>query len=189
MAQTKLGLKLAPIASSNRATNDSLSVESNGSKMNISIGLIVDKALTDTYYLSTGLVYIPKRVAFGYSDPAIEDEEYNLQYLQIPISLKLFTNEVAPDLKVFFQVGTGLEFKVFEERADPSHFIVEKFNAIDLSVLLGSGIEYRAGINTTLFGGFSYQRGLTNVVAEPATLYEDLQLRSTIFSIDLGVKF
>lgn len=189
MAQTKLGLKVAPVASSNRATNDAQDVESDGSKMKVSIGLIVDKPLTETYYFSTGLVYIPKRVAFRFSDPTIEDEEYNLQYLQIPLSLKLFTNEIAPDIKMFFQVGAGLEFKVYEEKQDPDYFIVNEFNAMDLSVILGSGVEYRAGINTTLFGGISYQRGLTNVLGEPAVGFEDLQLRSTILSIDLGVKF
>jgi hypothetical protein len=189
MAQTKLGLKLAPVASSNRANNINQDVEGEGSKMKVSIGLIVDKPLTETYYFSTGLVYIPKRVAFRFEDPTIEAEEYNLQYLQIPVSLKLFTNEVAPDVKVFFQVGAGLEFKVYEEKQDPNYFIVNEFNAMDLSVILGSGVEFRAGINTTLFGGFSYQRGLTNAMGESAVGYEDLQLRNTIFSIDLGVKF
>lgn len=189
MAQTKLGLKIAPVVSSNRATNDSLSVESDGSKMKVSIGLIVDKPLTETYYLSTGLIYVPKRVAFRFADPALEDEEYNLQYLQIPLTLKLFTNEISPDVKAFFQVGAGLEFKVYEEKQDPLYVAVNEFNAMDLSVILGTGVEYRAGINTTLFGGISYQRGLTNVVSEPNILNEDLQLRTTIFSIDIGVKF
>ncbi len=188
MAQVKLGLKLAPVISSNRAKNDLQTVENDGSKMKFSIGLVADKTLSDTYFLSSGLIYLPKRIAFRNADGTVE-EEYKLQYLQIPATLKLFTNELAPDLKAYLQVGSALEIKVFDEAEDPSFVNVEKFTPIDIPVILGAGIEYRAGINTTLFGGFSYQRGLINAVNEASAAFEDLQLRSTIFSIDFGVKF
>lgn len=188
MAQIKLGLKFAPVVTSNRAKNDAQTVENDGSKMKFSIGLIADKTLSETYYLSSGLVYLPKRAAFRSADGTTE-EEYKLQYLQIPVTLKLFTNEIAPDLKAYLQIGSGLEIKVFDEPEDPSFVVVEKFTPIDVPVILGGGIEYRAGINTTLFGGFSYQRGLVNTVGETIDGQADLQLRSTIFSIDLGVKF
>ncbi len=188
MAQVKLGLKLAPVISSNRAKNDAQTVENDGSKMKFSVGLVADKVLSDTYYLSSGLIYLPKRASFRNADGSVE-EEYKLQYLQIPATLKLFTNELAPDMKAYLQVGTALEIKVFDEAEDPTFTNIEKFTPIDIPVILGAGIEYRAGINTTLFGGFSYQRGLINTVNEASAAFEDLQLQSTIFSIDLGVKF
>ncbi|MEP1034234.1 porin family protein [Ekhidna sp.] len=188
MAQVKLGLKLAPVITSNRAKNDAQTVENDGSKMKFSIGLVADKTLSDTYYLSTGLIYLPKRASFRNADGTVE-EEYKLQYLQIPATLKLFTNELAPDMKAYLQIGTALEIKVFDEAEDPTFVNVEKFTPIDVPVILGAGIEYRAGINTTIFGGFSYQRGLINTVNEASAAFEDLQLRNTIFSIDFGVKF
>ena len=187
-AQVKLGLKLAPVITSNRAKNDAQTVENDGSKMKFSLGLVADKVLSDTYYFSTGLIYLPKRASFRNADGTVE-EEYKLQYLQIPASLKLFTNELAPDIKAYLQVGSALEIKVFDEAEDPSFVNVEKFTPIDIPVIIGGGIEYRAGINTTLFGGFSYQRGLINTVNEASAAFEDLQLRNTVFSIDLGVKF
>lgn len=188
MAQVKLGLKLAPVISANRAKNDAQTVENDGSKMKFSIGLVADKVLSDTYYLSTGLIYLPKRAAFRNADGTVE-EEYKLQYLQIPATLKLFTNELAPDMKAYLQLGAALEIKVFDEAEDPTYINIEKFTPIDIPVILGAGIEYRAGINTTLFGGFSYQRGLINAVNEASAAFEDLQLRNAVFSIDLGVKF
>ncbi|SNS48769.1 Outer membrane protein beta-barrel domain-containing protein [Ekhidna lutea] len=188
LAQIKLGLKLAPIVTANRAKNDAQTVENDGTKMKFSVGLIADQALSDTYYLSTGLVYLPKRAAFRSADNTLE-EEYKLQYLQIPATLKLFTNEMAPDLKAFLLIGSGLEIKVFDEAGDPSYDTVESFTPIDIPVILGGGVEFRAGINTTLFGGFSYQRGLVNTVNEAAAGNEDLQILNTIFSIDFGVKF
>ena len=186
-AQTKLGLKLSPVIASNRVTNDAQNVDNDGSALKLSVGLVVDKPISESYYLSTGLIYMPKRAAFRAS--ADSTENYTLQYLQIPVTLKLFTNEVAPDLKVYFQVGGALEFKVFDEPKEPSFVVVDKFNPVDFSVILGSGVEYRAGINTTIFAGISYQRGLSNVVSEAIAGAEDLQIRNTIVSIDLGVKF
>ena len=188
MAQIKLGLKLAPVVAANRAKNDAQTVENDGSKMKFSVGLVADKTLSDTYFLSSGLIYLPKRVAFRDASGTIE-EEYKLQYLQIPATLKLFTNEIAPDVKGFLQIGSALEILVFNEEEDPSYTTVEKFTPIDIPVILGAGIEFRAGINTAIFGGFSYQRGLVNVVNGAADGFGDLQLRNTVFSIDLGVKF
>lgn len=186
-AQTQLGMKLAPVVVSNRATNEAQSVENDGSALKFSIGLVVDKPISDSYFLSSGLIYVPKRLAFR-TDSATS-EEYTVQYLQIPLSLKLFANEVAPDIKPYFQIGAGLEIKVFDEPTDPDYVVVEKFNPIDFSVLIGAGVEYRAGINTTLFAGISYHRGLVNAVNETIAGADDLQLRNTVFSIDFGVKF
>lgn len=189
LAQTKLGLKIAPVIASNRVTNDAQTVGNDGSKLNLSVGLIVDKPLSDTYFFSSGLVYLPKRAAFLVSDSTYR-EEYKLQYLQIPLTLKLFTNEVAPDFKVYFQIGGGLEVKVFDEPEDPSFTVINRFNPVDFSVILGTGVEFRAGINTTIFGGISYQRGLSNAVNQVTIASaEDLAIRNTLVSIDLGVKF
>ncbi|MEQ9402216.1 MAG: porin family protein [Cyclobacteriaceae bacterium] len=188
-AQLRLGLKLAPVIVSNRAANEAQTAANDGSKFKMSVGLIADKSFADTYMLSTGLIYLPKRTAFQDGDLGVA-EEYNIQYLQIPVSLKLFTNEIAPDTKVYFQVGGALEIKVFDEPLDPSYTLIESFNPIDIPVILGAGVEFRAGLSTTLFGGISYQRGLTNVIKKvTATTVEDLAMRNTAVSIDLGVKF
>lgn len=186
-AQIKLGLKLAPVIATNRAKNDNQTVENDGSKLKFSVGLIADKTLSETYFLSSGLVYLPKHIAFRAADGT--EEAYTLQYIQIPATLKLFTNEIAPDLKAYLQVGSAIEIKVFDEPEDPNFVVVEKFSPLDVPVILGGGIEYRIGINTALFGGVSYQRGLINAVHQTVDGAADLQLRNTIFSIDLGVKF
>ena len=188
-AQVKLGLKAAPVIVSNRVINDARDVEADGSSLKLSIGLIVDKPISDTYFLSSGLIYMPKRVAFRTEDNTLK-EEYKLQYLQLPATLKLFTNEIVPDMKLFFQVGGGIEINIFDEPEDASFITIEKFNPLDFSVILGSGMEYRAGVNTTIFAGLSYQRGLSNTVNEMAMAANvtDLQIKTTIVSFDLGVK-
>lgn len=200
-AQSKLGLKFSPSISTNRVSLvDSLyDVESDDSGFKFSIGLIYDHELTETYYFSTGLIFVPRQVAFEASEEADQPtanynkepmESYRLNYLQIPLSLKLFTNEVQPDMRVFFQVGMAPEIKVFSEPEEEDYDLIEEFKALDATILFGGGVEYRAGINTTLFASVTYQRGLMNVVkTETFGFQEELFIRSTLVSFDIGIKF
>lgn len=201
-AQSKLGLKFSPSVSSNRISLiDSLyDVEPDGSVFKFSMGLIYDHELTETYYFSTGLIFVPKQVAFMVTEEPDQPtanytkkspyESYRLNYLQIPVSLKLFTNEVQPDTRVFFQVGMAPEIKVFSEPTEEDYDLIEEFKGFDTTILFGGGVEYRAGINTTLFASVTYQRGLNNVIkTETWGFQEELYIRNTLVSFDLGIKF
>ena len=57
--------------------------------------------------------FVPKRV--GIESSGGVEEAYRLHYLQIPIALKLFTNEVALDTRVYFQVGLTADVKLLED--------------------------------------------------------------------------
>lgn len=201
-AQSKLGLKFSPSISTNRISLiDSLyDVEASGSKFKFSLGLIYDHEITETYYLSTGVIYVPKYVGFDASEdedsssgvtyPGEPTEEYRLNYIQIPLALKLYTNEVQPDMRIYFLVGMAAEIKVFDEPMEEDYDLIEEFKGFDSSVLFGAGVEYRAGINTTIFGGFTYQRGLSSVVDKTTfTFQQDLAIRNTVVSMDVGLKF
>ena len=193
--QVKLGLKFSPQLSLNQVEliSDTLDMENASSTARFSLGLVVDKQFTDTYYFSTGLIIMPKRVGIniipenGGTTPNTF-EAYNLQYLQIPVTLKLYTNEIQPDLSIFFQVGGTLELKVDDRPKDEDYVLIEKFNPLDIGAMLGAGAEYRIGINTILFGGFSYQQGLINVVNETRDNI-DLTIKNSVITLDLGVKF
>ncbi|MEQ8547777.1 MAG: porin family protein [Cyclobacteriaceae bacterium] len=199
-AQSKLGLKFSPTIASNRiALVDSLlDVEKNASKFKFSVGLIYDLELSDTYYFSTGLVLVPKSVSFSVSEEpgtattyiGEPQEAYNLQYLQIPLTLKLYTNEIMPDGRIYFQVGGAMEFLVNEEPTNEDYTLIREFKSVDTSIIGAVGFEYRAGINTSLYGGFSYQRGLSNTVKTMTVDFQDeLFIRNTLVSLDLGIKF
>ena len=198
-SQVKLGLKFSPVIANSRIefSSDSLNVENDGSSFRFALGLVADKQLTETYFLSTGLFVVPKRVGISVSPDAGGTqikEEYFLQYLQIPISLKLFTNEIKPDLSIYFQVGGAFEIKLNDRPAEDDYangYLDEEFKGVDGNAMIGIGTEYRAGINTILFAGFTYQRGLFNSLkgTGPAAFNSDLVIRNNVFMIDLGVKF
>ncbi|MEO1256498.1 MAG: porin family protein, partial [Bacteroidota bacterium] len=193
--QARLSLKFSPLVTSNRVTfsSDTLSISNDGLNPRFSLGLIVDKPITDTYSFSTGLVYLPKGVSIstnGSNGGSFRvDEEYRLQYLQIPLTFKLFTNEVHPGLKIYFQVGGGLEVLLHDEPRNDDFEVVEDFSFFDASVILGGGVEYKLGSSTILYGGISYQRGLINIINETISLENDLEIRNTVVSLDLGIKF
>ena len=188
-SQIKLGLKFAPVIASNRVTNDNVTNINDKSTLLMSFGLVVDKHLLDNYFISTGLIYIPKRASFSDNIGSPNKESYKIQYLQLPVTLKLFTNEVAPDMKVYFQLGTGIEFKIHDEPEEGGYVLVEKFEPLDLSILLGAGLEYKLSLDTRVFGGVSYQRGLINTLKKVSVnSAKNLMVRNTIFSIDIGIK-
>ena len=195
-SQTKLGLKFSPLFSSHKTSlkSDQLEVFQGKTATRMSIGLIVDHPLTDTYFLSSGLIYLPKRVSInleeedGGTAPTNPFESYDLNYLQAPLSLKLFNNEIAPDISLFFQVGLILEFKIFEQALNEDYEFISKFNFFDTAAIIGTGIEYRLGINTLFFTGISLQKGLINIINRTNPEYP-LVIRNQIVSIDVGMKF
>lgn len=196
-----LGIKVAPVISSYRIqnTNDDYEIDNGSSALKLSFGLVVDKKLTENYILSTGLIYVPRGVNLATellntdpeaALPAFNDpDEYKLQYLQVPLTIKMFTNEFIPDGRIAFQLGMAPEIKVYEEALEPDDALVEKFQPFNLPVILGAGVEYRVGINTILFGGVSYQRGLNNILKDTQLGSDEFELRSTVVSIDAGIKF
>ncbi len=201
-AQFQLGLKFSPAVSSNRVklisdqSNDTLDIGGAGSRTVFSLGLIGDYNIADTYIFNSGIIWIPKKIRFtvapgddGGSYPNAQ-EEYNLQYLQIPITLKLYTNEILPDLAIFFQLGMASEFKVFEEPDREEYVLIDRFRFFDTSVILGGGVEYRAGINTILFVDVNYQRGLVSAIKSTGVPVEgDFTIRNSMLMFEFGIKF
>ncbi len=185
--QVELGFQLSPSLSFNRIdddnTSDDLSTDGIGGRM--IVGVIGDINFQENYYFSTGLLFVPKRV--GISTP-VGDEAYKLHYLQLPATLKLFTNEVALDMRVYFQVGLTLDFKLLEDNITENATYISDFRGFDSNVLLASGLEYRIGYSTTIYGGLSYRRGLVNVVKN-ASGPGDFIIKNDMLSLDLGVKF
>ena len=103
--------------------------------------------------------------------------------------MKLFTNEVALDTRIYFQGGFAFDIKLKEDKISSEAEYIQDFGFVDASLLLAAGAEYRYGYNTILFGGFSYRRGFGNVVRNAIGPAGDLVIKNDLFSLDLGIKF
>ena len=190
-AQSKIGIKLSPTLSTNRIKYDGKdkAFSSDGVGGRFVFGPIYDHFLTENYSFSTGLLYAPKRVGLEIRQGGTSTtESYRLQYLQLPVTLKLFTNELALDTRLFFQLGGLFDIKI-SEKADADVPVVDRFQFFDAGVHLGIGVEHRLGYNTVLFGGFFYNRGLVNAAAKTTGLADKLRINNDLLGLDLGVKF
>ncbi len=212
-AQVKLGLRLAPGLAVNSVIGDDVfdAAETNGASVRFSAGPIADFFFADNYAISTGLWYTVKRGSFRVPS-GLADENgaslgnqttYNLQMIQIPVTVKLYTNEVAPDIRVYFQLGGTLDFKLAEKAKEEDNNILAElserqdekaaYKPIDVGLYLGAGAELILGENTAVFGGLNYNRGLVNALGgldyNGSRINNDLKIRNQLISLEVGIKF
>lgn len=192
--QVRMGVQASPIFTVNRvkSLSDSVNLTPDGTRLRMMAGPVFDFMLRENYYFSTGILYSPKVVGFNasYENSTREfDEQYVLQYLRVPLSLRLFTNEISLDNRLYVQFGITADIKIYEEAGSRDAFLVNDFTTFDGTALIGLGLEHRIGYNTFIFAGFSYSRGLVNTVSNHVNLDDDIKSRNDIFSLDLGVFF
>ncbi len=212
-SQVKLGLRVAPNISLNSINSEGEfnNVDKDGSAIRFSAGPIADFFFADNYAITTGLWYTVKRSALSGNAPGGDATAptmsarslYNLQYLQLPLGIKLYTNEVAPDLRVFFVLGGTLDLKLAEKQKEENNNYLyslsetsdkKAFKPIDAGILFGAGAELVMGANTVIFGGLNYNRGLVNALggvedASGRKLNDDIRLTNSYFSLEVGIKF
>jgi long-subunit fatty acid transport protein len=190
-----------------------INYKAHGVGAGFSAGAYMDYFFRTSYALNIGVRYTNKRQAFVATRVPSNDKygeaTYNLQMLQIPVGIKLFTNEVVPDWKLYFMIAGSPDFvlaqkvKQFSTNnvtgddgaavVNPPEDLVFKF--FDASLWFSLGTEYRVAESTTLTAGFSYNRGLINLVNKKGALNEGdkanqrYSSKADLISLDLGVKF
>lgn len=193
-SQYQIGFQVSPILTYNRLEleNNLLGADEDGSGLNIALGPIVDIRLTDNYYFSSGVFFASKKARVAVADTLGNslEEAHRIQYLQVPVSLKLFTNEFSLDKKIFFQFGGIAEVNINEKvEAGSEALLIEEVQFFDFSVMAGAGVEYKMGVNTIVYGGLSYHRGLVNAVSANNDLYGKAVLKNDYIALNLGIKF
>lgn len=204
-AQVEIGLKLSPSVTNLRAESPSnRSFQNEKSKLTIGGGLIVDYFFGQNYAFSTGLQLVGKGGTISFLDP-INDRRYEqkigVQYLEVPVSVKLFTNDITTDTKLYFQLGGTLGGAIAARIDGNKRYISpttgDESKALDhvitpeIAALLGFGVEYQLGQSTKVLAGLSYHRGLLNVdkYFEDNRKFSDVNLKNSEFALDLGLKF
>lgn len=192
-AQPRIGLILGPSVSMNRVkykTDAIRDITEDGAALRFKFGLEADFMVSDTYAFSTGVVFAPKRAGYTIksTNGSESKEDYKVHYIQLPITLKLFTSEIQPDIKAFFQLGFKGEVKIFDEPFSESYEFIEDFRLFDCSFTGGIGVEYGAGVNTILYGGIFYDRGLVNIV-KSSEATAPLVTKMDMLDLKFGLKF
>lgn len=197
-SQTEIGVIVSPSLAANRVATDdnSSAIKADAARIKLSFGAFADLFLTENYYFSTGIMLAPKNSGVQYASSTAGEvsESFRLQYLQIPLTLKLFTNEVALDKRIFVQFGILNEIKIDEKLrtdndATNGSEVIGGFRFFDFSGLLRAGLDFRIGYDTSIFAGISYTRGLTNVLREYSYPDTSLKIKNDLVSLDFGIKF
>lgn len=184
-------------------TSDIKSITRDEMKAGFNTGLIMDKYFAENYAFSTGisiwntggsLFYIDSTgFDFNYGrQPLLANSvmTYRMQYINIPISLKLNSNEIGY-IRFFAHPGINTHINIkasADVRSDGTTYenenISDAINTISMSYFIGAGIEYSLGGNTALILGLYYQNGFWDI-----TKTKDYKVTIGSVSLRLGVRF
>lgn len=188
----RFGLKFAPNLS--WVNPDMQDVDQNGSQFGYTFGLIADIPISSgNYAFVTGLqlsniggsisytegysVTDPSDTTISQSRTVDLSNDYKLQYLSIPLTMKLKTNEIGY-ITYFGHVGLDLGFNIRSKAdvetytADWTRVTVEKVEEEDVldeikffrtALVIGAGVEYNFSGPTSLLLGITFNNGFSNV--------------------------
>lgn len=192
LAQGRLGLQLSsaiPVYHiSHVQDGNTLNVASPGIRPVLSLS--VDIPLGQTYFIGTGASFMstPLHIMYLSEDGLEITNNYKLQHIQVPLTLRMLTDEIAIDKRVYVQVGSLMEVLVYNDDTNSSPTLIERFKPITFTFYIGAGVEFHVGTRTLITTGLSYNRGISNMISEDNT-DNSILLKKDMFSLDIGIRF
>ena len=192
--QIKIGVKANPVISYARPVFNSVDATASRDKSALKIqpGIIVDYGLSENYYFSSGISFISKKTAVTVMGDVLGtfSEVHDVQYIQLPVTMKLFTNEISLDKRIYFQLGPSFDIKVHDTLGQLGSDLIEQFNFMDISIHVAAGLEMTMGSSTVVYGGIVFNKGMMNQTNKTNPLLNDnLVIKSDFIGLDIGVKF
>ncbi len=204
-AQVEIGLKVSPSYTYLRADATTGGLTSESGKISFGGGVLFDLFFGENYAFSTGLFLTGKGGTVKYADPQSAmsgTQKIALQYIELPATVKLFTNDVATDVRLYFQVGGSIAVPI-ATRIDGEKTYTDALRSgnttqasdhillIDANAIAAFGAEYQLAKSTKALFGLSYHRGLIDVdrFFDKDRGYQDASIKNNVFALDLGLKF
>ena len=191
----KIGIKIGPTLSNVRTATEGQNSEirRDGTAVKFLLGAFVDIAFKENYFFQTGLNFASKSTNIRFTDNRIQaapyQEEYKHEYLQLPLLLKFYTNEVVLDTRLYFNFGLVPEILLTSDDKTSGNVIISEFQPVDLSGNFGGGVEKSIGVNTRVFVGLAYNIGFLNTVKTQSNAFDEIKLKSNLVSLEFGIKF
>ena len=200
----RIGLNFSPALSFNRVASASdanqVSYSNSGVGMRFIAGPEIYFFLSRQFAITTGVWYNTRREGLNFQSKEIPgyttfqgSAYYNLQTLQIPLTMRMYTNEIATNTRIYFQLGGSADFvlKAKEYKADNPlvQGAVAKFSPIGASLIIASGVEFKLGESNFLMLGIRYTRGLTNTITKMNYSLSVMSSKPDMFSLDVGFRF
>lgn len=163
--------------------SDLKGVENDGSHFGVNIGLNVDKFFAPNYALMSGISIDNTGGKLNYDKVKYLDTKadidsvnagstlnYKLQYINVPLGLKLKTNEIGY-LTFFTHLGLngGINIKATGEIDDyelNNQNISDEVKLFNLGYYIGAGVEYSIGGNAAVVLGLTYTNGFIDITKD-----------------------
>jgi hypothetical protein len=177
-------------------------IERDGSRLGISGGLMLEYYFLQNYGFSTGLSLTALGGNLLYNDSvnittdnsntvqleAGSTLAYRTSYLNIPIALKLKTNELGY-FTYYAQLGLMQHISIGARATSTGNALskdnVEKeINLFSMSYFFGGGLEYNVGGQTAITAGLFYYNGFIDVLSN-----NDYKAALNYLSFRLGILF
>lgn len=176
--------------------------KSKGTNLGFAYGLMGDFNFAENYSFNTGLTIttingksteintMPYHAIFSSTAPVAYNLKYKMQYVEIPLVLKLKTSKI-DEMKWFGQFGlsNGFKIKARQDAETATAVVADNRNSADWTrfyragLVIGGGCEWDLGAHTSLIAGLSFNNGLTNITTSKNTV------RNHFVSLNLGVFF
>lgn len=177
-------------------------VKSDGSIVKFTGGLSINKFFAENYALSTGIAIASQGGKVSYSNDAdntltVYDTtydlygktvRYDLQYINIPLGLKLQSNEIGY-LRFHVLVGFTNQFTINAKATDETgddfkdDDIKKEINVYNLGYHFGGGVDYALGEDTSIFLTVVYENGFIDIIKSSP------KISTRVLSLRLGINF
>lgn len=179
---------------------DNRNITAGDNKLKFGFGLSIDKMFTDNYAIGTGFNILNTGGQLSYfrykpnEDGLLTmskiNRTYNLQYLEVPITLKLRTNEIGY-ITYWAQIGLGAGVNVKAKSDDEIQYyltsdsgtanendwlvnaaeetrededISSEIGIFRASLIVAGGVEYNLSGDASIVAGVSYNNAFTNIL-------------------------
>ncbi len=164
--------------------SDIQGTEPNGLRAGFTYGLLGNFYFAQNYAFSTALKLTTingqtsSNEASPSDGPTIAQRIYKLQYIEIPLQIKLSTDK-KNGLKFYGEFGLGNGFKVrarqdiksnYNETLETDKNISSETSFYRASLIIGAGAEFKVGEKTAILGGLTFDNGFTDIKTGSGTL-------------------
>lgn len=201
----RFGVEVSPNVS--WLSPDTDGYENNGALLGFSWGFLADITLTQNYFVKTGFNIDYQNAKLKY--PHTEDingtlesgtlsREYNLRYLELPLTLKMRTNQFGK-IAIYGEIGFGAAFNLKAKAQDSFAYdndnytlestenISEEITLMKGSLIVGAGIEYFVDESTTLITSLSFNNGLSNILKGDTSFEPIKKQQAHLYSLQLNI--
>lgn len=184
----QLGFTLSPNVGWLHNTSASSGFDADGISPGFAYGVLADFGFARNYYFSTALTVstINGDVKVG-TGTGISQQKYKLQYLEIPLTLKLKSN--INEMGRFygqFGLGTGINIGAKKDikGGEENISIGSEINTFRLGLIAGGGAEWTVGKNVQVLTGLTWNNGFTKLIDDKSN-----SARNSYVALNLGVFF